>query len=84
MVRLYVGGQQVGTLDENPDVLRKLVEAGETVEFRTEGGRGLGTFQPKTEPICPCEPELTKAEIDRRCLKPGKTLAEILERLGAE
>ena len=53
MVVLYVAGKQVGTLDENPDVLRKLVEAGETVEFRTDGGRNSERTCRKKGPICP-------------------------------
>ena len=65
MVMLFVRGKPVGTLEQNTDVLRQLVEAGETVEFRTEAGRGLGKFLPNT-PICPWEPDLTTEDIERR------------------
>jgi hypothetical protein len=83
MVMLYVGGKPVGNLNENPDVLRELVEAGQVVEFRTEGGKELGSYLPKAEPLCPWEPDLTREEIDRRCRQPGRPLSQILERLGA-
>lgn len=85
MVMLYVGGKPVGTLNENPDLLQRLVEAGETVEFRTEAGRGLGRFVPGREPICPWEPDLTPQELDRRAAEPGgMTLAEFWKKMGAE
>jgi hypothetical protein len=85
MVVLYVAGKQVGTLNDNTDLLQKLVEAGETVEFRTDGGKQLGSYRPKAEPICPWEPDLTKEEIDRRVRESKRSsLDEILKRLGAE
>lgn len=85
MVVLYVRGQSVGPLDDNIDVLKRLVETGETVEFRTDGGKELGAFRPTAEPICPWEPDLTHEELDRRVRAGGgRSLKDILKRLGAE
>jgi hypothetical protein len=87
MVVLYVRGARVGTLDQDPQLLTRLVESGEPVEFRTDTGKNLGKFVPEAngvEPICPWEPDLTREEIERRCRQPGKPLSEILKRLGAE
>jgi hypothetical protein len=85
MVMLYVAGKQVGPVNENTDLLQRLVEAGETVEFRTDGGKELGQYRPNKERLCPWEPDLTKEEIDRRVRESKRaSLDEILKRLGAE
>jgi len=83
MVMLYVRGQPVGPLEENAAVLRRLVEAGETVEFRTDGGKELGAFRPVREPLVPWDPTITKEELDRRAAGPGgMTLAEFWKKMG--
>ncbi len=84
MVALFVDGQKVGTLEENPDVLAKLVETGKIVEFRTPDGQQLGSFQPlAAEPFCPWEPTLTPEEARRRIAEPGgMALAEFRKRMG--
>ncbi len=84
MVGLFVDGQKVGTLEENPDVLAKLVETGQTIEFRTADGKQLGAFRPSTaEQFCPWEPTLTPDEARRRIEEPGgMTLAEFRKRMG--
>jgi hypothetical protein len=45
MVVMYVGGQKVGPMT-SLDVLVRLMESGETIEFRTDTGRRLGRFIP--------------------------------------
>jgi hypothetical protein len=83
MVGLYVNGAKVGTLDENPDVLKQLVESGKSVEFRNDSGTELGTFLPKAETLCGWETDLTREEIDRRVKESKRSsLNEILSRLG--
>lgn len=85
MVMLFVSGKPVGSLDENADMLRRLVEAGETVEFRTESGKQLGAFHPSQQPICPWEPNLTHEELDRRAAEPGgMKLADFWQKMGVQ
>ena len=82
MVRLFVAGKQVGSLDVSAEVLKTLTEARQPVEFRTDGGQAMGTFQPKAEPICPWEPDLTVEEMERRKAEPGAMpVSEFLRRL---
>jgi hypothetical protein len=77
MVAMYVNGAKVGTLDENPDLLKQLVESGHLVEFRSDNGTELGTFLPKAGTIC-------GEEIDRRVKESKRSsLNEILTRLRA-
>jgi hypothetical protein len=84
MVAMFVNGAKVGTLDENPDLLKQLVESGHLVEFRSDNGTELGTFLPKTGTICGWEAGLTREEIDRRVKESKRSsLSEILTRLGA-
>ena len=83
MVALFVDGQKVGTLEDNPDVLTRLVDSGKPVEFRATDGKTLGAFNPAAEPLCPWEPSLTPEEARRRIEEPGgMTLAEFRKRMG--
>jgi hypothetical protein len=82
MVALYVGGHYIGKLHEDPDLLARLVRAGERVELRDESGNQLGKVIPTREPLIPWEPGVTQEEIDRRLAEPGLTLDELRERLG--
>lgn len=83
MVVMYVRGQRVGPMTSLEEVVR-LMESGESIEFRSEAGREFGRFVP-TEPPVPWEPDLTKEEIDRRCRESKRSsLSDILKRLGAE
>jgi hypothetical protein len=85
MVTLYVGGNKIGAVPDSEALVRQLVAQHAPVEFRDEKGQRLGTFTPEKEPICPWEPGLTQEELDRRAAEPGgKSLADILKRLGAE
>ena len=85
MVMLYVGGKPVGSLEQNSDVMRSLVESGQSFEFRTEAGRGLGIFQPAQQPICPWEPDMTEADFDRHVAEGGgMSLAEFWKKMGVE
>jgi hypothetical protein len=85
MVMLFVRGKPVGSLEENPDVLQRLVEAGEKVEFRSDCGKELGAYQPRQEPICPWEPELTHEELDRRAAESGgMKLADFWQKMGVQ
>jgi hypothetical protein len=60
-----------------------LAKTKKPVDLVDHSGRKLGTFSPA--PICPWDPTLTEEELDRRAKEPGgRTLAEILKRLGAE
>jgi len=84
MVVLYVSGEKVGTLDENPGVLKQLVESGQLIEFRSDSGIELGTFLPKVGSVCGWETGLTREEIDRRVRESKRSsLDEILTRLKA-
>ena len=84
MVAMYVNGAKVGMLDENPDLLKQLVESGHLVEFRSDTGTELGTFLPRAGTICGWEVGLSREEIDRR-VKESKRLSlnEILTRLSS-
>ena len=61
----------------------KLASVTEVVEIVDPSGRKLGKFTPESvaEPLCPWEPTLTKEEIERRLQEPGRSWAEIRERL---
>jgi hypothetical protein len=84
MVLLYVNGSQVGSLDENPDLFKLLVESGQLVEFRTSEGKTLGEFTPKHLYLVPWNPTITKEELDRRAAGPeGMTLNEFWKQMGA-
>ena len=85
MVMLYVAGKPVGSLEQNSDVMRSLVETGQSFEFRSESGRGLGIFQPAKEPIVPWEPDLTAEDLRRmKAEGGGMSLAEFWKRMGVE
>lgn len=88
MVVLYVRGNRVGTVEQDPQLLARLIESGEPVEFRTDTGKNLGMVVRdggRAGPICPWEPDLTREEIDRRCRESKRSsLSDILKRLGAE
>ncbi len=78
MVTFSVDGQKVGTVEENPDLLARLVEAGHPIEFRAADGTPLGAFQ-RSVPgaFCPWEPTLTTEQARERIAEPGgMTLAE--------
>ena len=85
MVMLYVAGKPVGSLEHNSDVMRSLVESGQSFEFRTENGRGLGVFQPAKEPICPWEPGMTAEDFDRIVSEGGgMSLAEFWKKMDVD
>jgi hypothetical protein len=81
---LYVGGHYMGKLHEDPDLLARLVRAGERVELRDESGNQLGKVIPAHEPLIPWDPTITREEIDRRMAEPGLTFDEVKKRLGWE
>jgi hypothetical protein len=85
MVSLYVSGTKVGTLDENPDLLKQLIEAGQLVEFRSDNGTELGIYLPKVAGDSAWEAGLTREEIDRK-VRESKRLSmnDSLKRLGVE
>ena len=82
MVALFVNGTKVGTLNDIERLLPQFQKDRQTVDLRNDDGRLLGAFSP--EPICPWEPSLGEEEIARRCAQPGKSLADILQNLGAQ
>ena len=83
MFALYVNGSKVGSITDAPRLLPLYALENKEVVLKDDAnGRTMGTFTP--EPLCPWEPSLTRAEIDRRCLQKGKPLSEILNKLGAE
>ena len=85
MVMLYVGGKPVGSLEQNSETMRSLVESGQSFEFRSESGRGLGIFQPAKPPIVPWEPDLTEEDFDRIVAEGGgMSLAEFWKKMGVE
>jgi hypothetical protein len=88
MVVLYVRGARVGTVEQDAQLLARLIESGEPVEFRTDTGRNLGKVVHEAngaEPPCPWEPDLTREEVDRRVRESKRSsLGDILKRLGAE
>src|SRR5437899_478771 len=88
MVVLYVRGNRVGTVEQDPQLLARLIESGEPVEFRTDTGRNLGKVvldSGRVEPICPWEPDLTEEEIERQIQEPGgMTLAEFWRQMGVK
>ena len=71
MIVLYVNGTKVGTLDENPDVLKQLIESGQLVEFRSDSGTELGAFVPRVGSGDEGETGLTAKEIDWRVESPN-------------
>jgi hypothetical protein len=86
MVLLYVRGARVGTVEQDPQLLARLIESGEPVEFRTDTGKNLAkvVHEPdRAEPLCPWEPDLTREEVERRCQEPGTSLDEFWRKMGA-
>lgn len=82
MVQLFVNGSKVGTLEENPDMIKWLVESGQAIEFRTTEGTTLGAFTPH-QPLVPWDPSITQEELDRRESEPGgMTLKEFWTKMG--
>jgi hypothetical protein len=70
-----------------PDELgAELERATGPVELRTQSGRVVGRFTPQAaEPPIPWEPDVTRAEIDRRVRESkGRTLVDIWKRLGVQ
>jgi hypothetical protein len=85
MVVLYVRGARVGTVEQDPHLLARLIESGVPVEFRTDSGRNLAKLVPETsspEPVCQWEPDLTEKEIARRVREGGTSLAEFWRGMG--
>ena len=83
MVQLYVNGAKVGTLDENPDLLKRLVESGQLVEFRTDEGKMLGEYTPRHLYPVPWNHTITNEELDRRAAGPGgMTINEFWKQMG--
>ncbi|MCI0703550.1 MAG: hypothetical protein L0241_20915 [Planctomycetia bacterium] len=88
MVKLFVGGNPVGTLADAEKVIAEVIARNQRIEFRDDSGELVGTFiprqQPVPEPIIPWEPDVTQEEIDRRMAEPGFTFEEVKKRLGWE
>lgn len=83
MVALYVGGRQVGSLNENPELIESFVRDGWRVELRDPTGTVLAKVIPENEPLVPWEPTITREELDRRAAEPGgTTLAEFWKKMG--
>jgi len=81
MIVLFVNGTKVGTLEENPDVLKQLIESGRAVEFRSDNGTELGAFLPKGEG----EAALTRGEIDLKARESKRlSMNDSLKRFGVE
>ncbi|MGL4419333.1 MAG: hypothetical protein ACRCZF_01590 [Gemmataceae bacterium] len=78
MTTMYLGTVAVQVSEEFAEVVRGLTGP---LELRDESGVARATVQPA--PLCPWEPNLTMEEIDARCAQGGKSLEEILQRLGA-
>ena len=82
MVMLYVGGQYVGKLQENPDLLAQLVRGGDRIDLRDETGKPLGQVIPTDEPLVPWDSTIARADLDRRAAEPGLSFDEVQQRLG--
>lgn len=83
MVGLHVNGTKVGTLDENPAVLKQLIESGQLVEFRSDNGTVLGAFIPRIGELPEKEVELTRGEIEHRARETKRSsINDTLTRLG--
>ena len=81
MVAMYVDGEKVGTLAEAEQLIPSLLDSEKIVELRDESsGRRIATLTP--EPLCPWEPSLTRAEINRRIAEGGMSLAEFRAQVG--
>jgi hypothetical protein len=83
MIGLYVDGAKVGTLADAERLIPALIGSAKIVELRDEAnGQRVGTLMP--EALCPWEPELTRAEIQRRIDEPGgMSLAEFRRQMGS-
>jgi hypothetical protein len=85
MVMLYVSGKKVGTWAESEKLIAELSSAKQEIELRDENGKLLGRVVPVQEPICPWDPSITEAEIERRMNEPGAmTLAEFWKKMGVQ
>jgi len=85
MVMLYIKGQKVGPWAESEKVLSDLATNPREYELRDEFGKLIGRVVPATEPLCPWDPTIDKAEIERRMKEPGAmTLAEFWKKMGVE
>lgn len=84
MVVAYCDGKPDPQLSaELQAVIDRWTAGGAKVELRADGNNEAGLGRPAVTSI-PFEEELTREEVDRRIAEPGgKTLDEILKRLGA-
>jgi hypothetical protein len=89
MVKLFVAGNAVGTLDDAGKVLAEFLARNYPVEFRDDSGEVVGMFFPKqkqtpAEPLVPWDPSITQEDLDRIAAEPGYTFDEVKKRLGWE
>ena len=80
MVSIFVRGERVAAISDTA-TLTRLLESGEPVEFRNDGGRKIGSFKPEI-PLIPWRPELTAEDIDRIAAGEGFTFEEVKAKLG--
>lgn len=80
MVALYIGGQKVGTANVSMEVLAGLGD--EALEFRDDDGKSISRLV--AEPICPWDPTIDEAEIERRSQQGGRSLTEFWKQKGVE
>ena len=84
MVTLYVGGNRVGTVADLERLLPEFHAKRIEVELRDDAGTPLGRIVPP-EPLCPWNPSLTRADLDRMQAEGGGIpLAEFWKRMGVE
>jgi hypothetical protein len=85
MVMLYAKGQKIGPWAESEQVLADLATNPREFELRDESGKLIGRVVPAAEPLCPWDPTIDKAEIERRMKEGGAIqLAEFWKRMGVD
>ena len=80
MVTAFVDGHSIGPVTDLGQLLADYTAKRVKVDLRDDAGTTLGEIVP-SEPICPWEPDLDEAEIERQMAGECFTTEQVLEHL---